>query len=103
MLRPEVLDTLRKWLALTCRQFWNLYLCTTDRNGYSEAAFALAEKYRDFSGLAALCHKEATYAPEENPHSLRIQTYIERFKEDFTTELYRWYIQHGKLGFKHET
>ncbi|KAG6814378.1 hypothetical protein H0H92_010964 [Tricholoma furcatifolium] len=78
MLRPEVLETLR-------------------RNGHSGAAFSLAEKYRDFSGLASLCHKETVYPPEDNPNSLRIQAYIERFKDEFTTELYRWYIQHGEL------
>ncbi|KAF8077905.1 hypothetical protein FPV67DRAFT_1405325 [Lyophyllum atratum] len=78
MLRPEVLETLR-------------------RNGHAGAAFSLAEKYRDFSGLVALCHKEIMFPPEDNPHSLRIQAYIERFKDEFTTELYRWYIQHGEL------
>ncbi|KAF5381087.1 hypothetical protein D9615_003993 [Tricholomella constricta] len=78
MLRPEVLETLR-------------------RNGYAGAAFSLAEKYRDFAGLAALCHKETIFPPEDNPSSLRIQAYIERFKDEFTTELYRWYIQHGEL------
>lgn len=69
----------------------------TGRNGHAGAAFTLAEKYRDFTGLAALCHKETVYPPEENPNSLRIQAYIDRFKGDFTTELYKWYIQHGKL------
>ncbi|KAG5645239.1 hypothetical protein DXG03_006656 [Asterophora parasitica] len=78
ILRPEVLETLR-------------------RNGHAEAAFTLAEKYRDFTGLASLCHKDTIFPPEENPNSLRIQTYIERFKDEFTTELYRWYIQHGEL------
>ncbi|KAG5342787.1 hypothetical protein C0989_008737 [Termitomyces sp. Mn162] len=78
MLRPEVFETLR-------------------RNGYANAAFSLAEKYRDFSGLASLCHKDTVYPPESNPNFLRIQAYIERFKDGFTTELYRWYIQHGEL------
>ncbi|KAF8892544.1 Non-repetitive/WGA-negative nucleoporin C-terminal-domain-containing protein [Infundibulicybe gibba] len=77
-LRPEVLETLR-------------------RNGHAEAAFDLAEKYRDFTSLAALCHRDNAYPPEENPNAPRIQSYIERFKEEFTTELYRWYIQHGEL------
>ncbi|KAG6851014.1 hypothetical protein H0H93_004501 [Arthromyces matolae] len=78
MLRPEVFETLR-------------------RNGYANTAFSLAEKYRDFTGLASLCHKDTVYPPESNPNTLRIQAYIERFKEEFTTELYRWYIQHGEL------
>ncbi|GLB34911.1 putative non-repetitive/WGA-negative nucleoporin C-terminal [Lyophyllum shimeji] len=85
MLRPEVLETLR-------------------RNGHAGAAFSLAEKYRDFAGLAALCHRENIYPPQDNPNALRIQAYTERFKDEFTTELYRWYIQHGELRvmFSHD-
>ncbi|KAJ3847514.1 hypothetical protein EV368DRAFT_76646 [Lentinula lateritia] len=78
MLRPEVLETLR-------------------RRGHAQAAFTLAEKYQDFSSLAALCHKETIYPPEENPNFDRIKAYIERFKEQFTNALYRWYIQHGEI------
>ncbi|KAJ7172457.1 methyltransferase type 11 [Mycena filopes] len=77
-LRPEILETLRK-------------------HGHAITAFALAEKYRDFSSLAALCHQDEVYPSHKNPNALRIQNYIDRFKEDFTTELYRWYVQHGEL------
>lgn len=77
-LRPDTLETLR-------------------RHGHAATAFLLAEKYRDFSSLAALCHQDEVYPSHKNPNALRIQTYIDRFKEDFTTELYRWYIQHGEL------
>ncbi|KAK0469814.1 Non-repetitive/WGA-negative nucleoporin C-terminal-domain-containing protein [Desarmillaria tabescens] len=77
-LRPEVLETLRK-------------------NGHATAAFSLAEKYRDFASLAALCHREVVYPPEQNPNAPRIQNYIELYKDEFATELYRWYIQHGEL------
>ncbi|KAJ7452358.1 hypothetical protein B0H11DRAFT_1742097 [Mycena galericulata] len=77
-LRPETLETLR-------------------RHGHAPTAFVLAEKYRDFSSLAALCHQDDIYPSHKNPNALRIQTYIDRFKEEFTTELYRWYIQHGEL------
>ncbi|KAJ7111560.1 hypothetical protein C8R43DRAFT_1091558 [Mycena crocata] len=77
-LRPETLETLR-------------------RHGHASTAFLLAEKYRDFSSLAALCHQDEVYPSHKNPNALRIQTYIDRFKEEFTTELYRWYIQHGEL------
>ncbi|KAJ7046830.1 hypothetical protein C8F04DRAFT_1227029 [Mycena alexandri] len=77
-LRPEILETLRK-------------------HGHATTAFSLAEKYRDFSSLAALCHQDEVYPSHKNPNALRIQTYIDRFKEDFTTELYRWYVQHGEL------
>ncbi|KAL0946843.1 hypothetical protein HGRIS_013011 [Hohenbuehelia grisea] len=78
LLRPEVLETLR-------------------RTGHAEAAFTLAEKYQDLSSLAALCHREAVYPPQQNPHAERIQAYIDKFRDSFTTELYRWYIQHGEL------
>ncbi|PFH54313.1 hypothetical protein AMATHDRAFT_72820 [Amanita thiersii Skay4041] len=78
LLRPEVFETLR-------------------RNGHAEAAFALAEKYRDFSSLAALCHRDTIYPPEDNPNIDRIEGYLERFKEEFAQELYKWYIHHGEL------
>ncbi|KAK0193758.1 Non-repetitive/WGA-negative nucleoporin C-terminal-domain-containing protein [Armillaria mellea] len=77
-LRPEVLEILRK-------------------NGHPTAAFSLAEKYRDFTSLAALCHRETIYPPEQNLNAARIQNYIELYKDEFATELYRWYIQHGEL------
>jgi Non-repetitive/WGA-negative nucleoporin C-terminal len=66
------------------------------RHGHAGAAFTLAEQYRDFSSLASLCHKETVYPPEDNPHTLRIQAYFDRFKDEFAMELYRWYIQHGE-------
>lgn len=78
VLRPEVFETLR-------------------RHGHADAAFTLAEQYRDFSSLASLCHKETVFSPENNSHPLRIQAYFERFKDEFAMELYRWYIQHGEL------
>ncbi|KAJ3755523.1 hypothetical protein EV360DRAFT_96127 [Lentinula raphanica] len=78
MLRPDVLETLR-------------------RSGHAESAFKLAEKYQDFNSLAALCHRDTIYPPQENPNHARIQGYIERFKEQFTNALYRWYIQHGEV------
>ena len=67
-------------------------------NGHASHAFVLAENYRDFSSLASLCHKGVTYPPEDNPNALRIQSYVEKFKDEFTTELYRWYIEHGQPG-----
>jgi len=36
------------------------------------------------------------YPPQDNPHAERIHSYIQKFKEDFTTELFQWYIQHGE-------
>ncbi|PSR74094.1 hypothetical protein PHLCEN_2v10050 [Hermanssonia centrifuga] len=76
--RPIILETLR-------------------RDGFSEEGFNLAEKYRDFRSLASLCHKETVYPPQDNPYAARIQAYINKFKENFTTELYQWYIEHGEL------
>ncbi|KAI0636924.1 Non-repetitive/WGA-negative nucleoporin C-terminal-domain-containing protein [Trametes polyzona] len=77
-LRPEVLEILR-------------------RNGFANEAFKLAEDYHDFRSLASLCHKGKVYPPDENPNAARIETYIDKFKEAFTTELYQWYIEHGEL------
>ncbi|KAJ3533367.1 hypothetical protein NM688_g7291 [Phlebia brevispora] len=72
-----------------------LVLETLRRNGFVEDAFNLAEMYRDFRSLATLCHKETVYPPQENPYAQRIQAYVDKFKEDFTTELFQWYIEHG--------
>ncbi|OBZ75079.1 hypothetical protein A0H81_04264 [Grifola frondosa] len=77
-LRPEVLETLR-------------------RNNFADYAFKLAEEYRDFRSLASLCHRDQVYPPDQNPNARRIQAYVDKFKEDFTTELYQWYIEHGEL------
>ncbi|KAI0374941.1 hypothetical protein BV20DRAFT_934524 [Pilatotrama ljubarskyi] len=77
-LRPEALEVLR-------------------RNGFANEAFRLAEDYHDFRSLASLCHKGKIYPPEDNPNAARIENYIQKFKEAFTTELYQWYIEHGEL------
>ena len=55
----------------------------------------MAEKYRDFRSLASLCNKDTVYPPQDNPNAARIQSYVDKFRQDFTTELYRWYIEHG--------
>ncbi|KAF8921233.1 hypothetical protein CPB85DRAFT_1428242 [Mucidula mucida] len=90
--QAELLDLKRKTLSLRPN-----VLETLRRNGHSGSAFSLAEQYHDFASLAALCNKEIVYPPANNPHLLRIQNYLDRFKEEFATELYRWYIQHGEL------
>ncbi|KAI0306443.1 Non-repetitive/WGA-negative nucleoporin C-terminal-domain-containing protein [Multifurca ochricompacta] len=77
-LRPEILNTLNKY-------------------GFSARAFELAEKYHDFRSLAALCNKDLVYPLDQNPHGPRMVEYIERFRDEFTTELYQWYIEHGEL------
>ena len=78
LLRPQVLEALRK-------------------QDHAQYAFQLAEDYLDFRNLASLCHTETVYPPEKNPNAARIQSYIDKFKEAFTTELYQWYIEHGRL------
>lgn len=45
----------------------------------------------------SLCHTGKVYPPQESPNASRIEAYIERFKEAFSTELYQWYIEHGEL------
>ncbi|KAH9966798.1 Non-repetitive/WGA-negative nucleoporin C-terminal-domain-containing protein [Russula dissimulans] len=77
-LRPEVLNTLNK-------------------NGFATCAFELAEKYRDFRSLAALCNRDQVYPLDQNPHATKVAEYVERFRDEFTDELYQWYIEHGEL------
>ncbi|PPR00501.1 hypothetical protein CVT24_005524 [Panaeolus cyanescens] len=78
LLRPEILENLR-------------------RHGHEQAAFSLAEQYQDFASLVALCHRDKVYPPSSNPNAQRIESYIQRFKDDFTNELFQWYIQHGEV------
>ncbi len=95
LLRPEILETISKTspFATLCSGLTG----TLGRVGYPHPALSLAETYRDFSSLAALCHRDTVYPPHENPWITDIQRYIERFKDDFAFELFRWYIQHGRL------
>lgn len=65
---------------------------------HAQYAFKLAEDYRDFRTLASLCHKEQVYPPDQNPHAIRIQSYINKFKEEFTMALYQWYIEQGTIN-----
>lgn len=76
--RPVVLDTLR-------------------RAGFIDHTFALAERYRDYRSLAALCHseREKVYPPEANPYRRRIWQYVEKFRDQFAEEMCAWYIEHG--------
>ncbi|KAF8710546.1 Non-repetitive/WGA-negative nucleoporin C-terminal, partial [Rhizoctonia solani] len=56
-----------------------------------EDAFQLAEHYRDFRSLAELCNDSKLAS------DLRTQNYLERYQQDFASELYQWYVEHGKL------
>ncbi|EKM55617.1 uncharacterized protein PHACADRAFT_256352 [Phanerochaete carnosa HHB-10118-sp] len=78
--RPVVLDTLR-------------------RAGFIDRAFVLAERYRDYGGLAALCHseREKVYPPDANPYQRRIWQYVEKYKEHFVEEMCAWCIEHGEV------
>jgi len=69
----------------------------SDKYGFATRAFELAEKYRDFRSLAALCNKDLVYPSDQNPHASKIAEYIERFRDEFTDELCQWYIEHGEL------
>ena len=50
----------------------------------------LAEHHTDFPTLVFLCHHPIAGSGPE-----RIQTYIERFGEEFAFVLYQWYIEQG--------
>ncbi|KAH9484254.1 Nucleoporin nup132 [Psilocybe cubensis] len=77
-LRPKIFETLRQF-------------------GHQEAAFKLAERYNDYTSLVLLSHQEIVYPPHQNPHTDRIKLYIQKYGEDFTSELFRWYIQNGEV------
>lgn len=62
------------------------------RIGY---AFHLAETYKDFHALSDLSYHAS--AEKIMPASERIEIYINRFRSDFTTQLYQWYIEQGKF------
>lgn len=94
-LRPSILETLRKAFPACTLLIRRSRYRVTGRNGFASEAFQLAEKYRDFRSLASLCNKDTVYPPQDNPNVARIQAYVDKFKQDFTTELYRWYIEHG--------
>ena len=79
-IRADVLETLRK-------------------HSHIIYAFELAEHYRDFRMLVALCHTGVVYPPEENPYAERITSYVDSFGDAFTVELHQWYIEHGTVFF----
>jgi nuclear pore complex protein Nup133 len=72
---------------------------TLRRHGHIMDAFELAEHYRDFRMLVALCHTGVVYPPEDNPHAERIASYVDGFGDAFTMELHQWYIEHGRVFF----
>ncbi|WVQ93625.1 hypothetical protein IAU59_000701 [Kwoniella sp. CBS 9459] len=54
-------------------------------------AYELAENHTDFLTLVVLCHD-----PQAGVNPARLQTYIERFGEEFAFVLYQWYIDQGQ-------
>ena len=63
-----------------------------------KSAFTLAEEYRDFRSLVELCHSiPPIYPLKDNIHANTIKTLIERYKEEYTGELFAWCVEHGKL------
>lgn len=60
--------------------------------GCLDYSFQLAEQYRDFRALSELVYR----VPAEST-ATRIRDYINKFKDDFTSHLYWWYIDQGKL------
>ncbi|KIY43404.1 hypothetical protein FISHEDRAFT_52783 [Fistulina hepatica ATCC 64428] len=67
------------------------------QHNHVERAFALGEQWQDFGALVALCHRETVYPVNANPHAERISLYVEKFKDKFAMELYKWYIHNGEL------
>lgn len=62
----------------------------------TDYAFKLAETYRDFHALSELSHHASADEVITTPD--RIRGYIERFRGEFTTQLYNWYIEQGRLA-----
>lgn len=55
------------------------------------AAYDIAERYRDFQSLVQLCHDPSFGQP------LRNQYFIEKYKEEYAYALYDWCIETGRL------
>ncbi|TIC13544.1 hypothetical protein E3Q10_01047 [Wallemia mellicola] len=66
--------------------------------GKADFAFDLAENHRAFSILTELCTDVNVGSME------RIKYYLDMYKEQFGFELYKWYVENGKLWtlFQHE-
>lgn len=56
----------------------------------SDKAFSLAEQYHDFPTLVQLCTDPNLLS------SARIDTYLERYKQDFAFELYSYYLEQDR-------
>ena len=66
----------------------------TVRLDLGASAFKIAETYRDFRSLVELCYTTTPVFPlSSNPNVTRIEFYIETYKEEFTEELFQYYIE----------
>lgn len=72
-----------------------LVLPSTVRLSRGNAAYDLAERYRDFRSLVVLCNDASLGSPA------RIHFYIQKYKEDFAYALYDWYLETGALVKRH--
>jgi hypothetical protein len=62
------------------------------RYGFSDAAFAHAEEWQDFTFLAELCNTSGM------GNDTKTQYFLRKFGEPFAFELYRWFIEHGAFS-----
>lgn len=92
-LRPTVLSHLGEVFATGFSR--QTLITETVRIDSTEYAFQLAETYRDFHALSELSHHPS--ADKMIPASDRIQGYIDKFRGEFASQLYKWYIEQGRL------
>lgn len=55
------------------------------------AAYDLAERYRDFRALVVLCNDPSIGSPA------RVHFFIQKYKQDFAFALYDWYLESGRI------
>lgn len=56
----------------------------------TNAAYDLAERYRDFRSLVVLCNDPTIGS------SARVHHYIQKYQEEFAFALYDWYLESGE-------
>lgn len=61
------------------------------RLGRPNVAYDLAERYRDFKSLVALCNDPQIGS------TVRVGFYIDKYKQDFAFALYQYYLEQGAL------
>lgn len=95
-LRPRVIDSMGKLMAriafILPTDHGNPCTCAirrTVRVSRANAAYDLAERYRDFRSLVVLCNDPSTGS------TARVHHYIQKYKEDFAYALYDWYLETG--------